>query len=209
MYYVSRRGYPNFCFVVDTEDGVESLVSYTDLAYATERMGLDVKGAILSYSAFGGSDIRHVSDVQPYQPEETKSKLQIKTSLLYDTDILVYGNEITSITVREPKSIAKIRLSDFGECVGSYVLDTCRFSDKNKIVLVLDNKLTFSRQAFQTSGGFAPYDFGVALDIHELNDIAARLIYSMFILNGKDGISLSIIDNKKRIEKAFSYEGLQ
>lgn len=209
MLYISRHISPSTYGVVDTDDGVESEVSAGDLM---ELVGLlDIKGVERARNqdgspiTFGGNAL--LKEVRPYQPVETKSVQQMKLQMLSHIEVVTYGSIISCIywkpyEVHRPVSI---RLSDFGaECAG-FMLFNNRSCDKHICTLILDDKLSFSKDTFLRRGGtgelgVGPNGLGVKLNLKELyNREKAQAIYSWLLQMDKNRVWHYIEDSKTRM----------
>lgn len=136
MLYVSRWvGRGTSVGVVDTDDNVEEVCPLFKVASSVKDLGIDIRGC-----SFAGK--RAV--LNPYQPPETKTQLQLKMKILNFVDIEVYSSSISSIRW-QPDNIAKpvrIRLSDFGTCCTDYILRGSSVVHRHCVTLVFDDKLS-------------------------------------------------------------------
>lgn len=165
MLFVSRLiGATNYG-VVDTDDGVEEIITDVDLIRIT-KLGLEIKG--IDADGFA----------RCYQDPLTMSLLQIKTNAIDGVSVFVYKDYITSIRRSAPslRPGTRIRLSQFGKRFSDYVLEQVMDWNKIDLVLVVDDQFELT----YPSTNIAPM-FGVAFDITEVtNEEAAQAIYSSY-----------------------------
>lgn len=199
MLYISRFvGYDHYG-VVDTDDGIETIVSLSELRDIVCVQRIGICGVISD-----GSALRE-NMVFIYQPQHTRSKLQIKTRVLKGIDIKVFGTMITSITLDEVSNdnIVDIRLSDFGDACADFVLTRNTPNAGYRLNLILDDKVRYSPFAFcrryytsfANRGGI-----GVVFDMRECSDLVAEQLYRM-IRNDRNEMLGSIFDKAERMDR--------
>lgn len=185
--------------VVDTDDGVETVVNFPELEkiYKQNRT-LKIEGIQTSG--------RLITDVEPYQVLSTKSALQTKLAVMFNIQTTMYKDVLTSICWDRhsaTKSV-KIRLSQLcSECADSIFWrpDIC---SRHIVTLIFDDKITFTKQSFAPfaifTGGIGVEGFGVLYDLRELhNDILAGYVYNNVI---ESGAKLdSILDLPSRVSR--------
>ena len=201
--YISRWvGYSGSVGIVDTDDGVEEVVSNSKMVSAVHTHSLKVLG-------FGGLH-------KTYQPQGTKTPLQLKMKLMQYVDVTMHNGVVTGVhwNVDEIRRPATIRLSDFSSKLSDFIL---RGNDDMGVVhatLVFDDKLDrlpkFSVSAVLWEDA-AMYE-DVLFDLREVTDktLALSIYRSIFSCVGLPGyeeiavpskILASIVDNGERRER--------
>lgn len=195
MLYISRRIGANKAGVVDTDDGVEQIISLYQLGSSMYKK-LGVRGRTFT-GMYQSSVI-----VLPYQPDETRSPIQLKARLLTGVDIKVYNDIVTNINlsaVLNPP--VTIRLSDFGSKCSDCLLLGNKDTGRHIITLVFDNKISVGDDAFRRDIeiiGLGVQGVGVKFDLREAEDVSK--IYSGLIrFNGWQILS-SVIDHRERFD---------
>ena len=185
MLFISRQAGSNLFGVVDTDDGVEEIVSFGDICRYVSEYGIDIEGVSVEEFPFG----RFVHDIDVYQPKDSLSRDQVRLQLLLNVSIVVYDSLITKITWNAEKMSAPvtIRLSDYGTRLGRNILVDNEISGSHKVTLILDDKLQFDADectAFLFEEGFfrgcnmGRNGMGVVIDLSELsNDYVVSSIY--------------------------------
>lgn len=195
MLYISRRIGANKAGVVDTDDGVEQIISLYQFGSSMYKK-LGVRGCTFT-GMYQSSVI-----VLPYQPDETRSPIQLKSRLLTGVDVKVYNDIVTNInlsTVLNPP--VTIRLSDFGSKCSDCLLLGNKDTGRHIITLVFDNKISVGDDAFRRDIeiiGLGVQGVGVKFDLREVEDVSK--IYSGLIrFNGWQILS-SVIDHRERFD---------
>lgn len=195
--------------VVDTDDGIESIVDYSDLCDIIRDFGFDIKGVYTKTININVCETHLFLDYAvPYQPLNDVTQLQAKTSMLTKVRITTWRDMITNIKFDEDACScrASIRLSDFGNKVADYVFNNTMPVRKHAVTLVLDNRLDFTKWSF--SSGLRGYPGvevqGVVYDIRELSDDKAAIIYKRLY---QDKISIFDI-RKSLIDSNLRYIGM-
>lgn len=176
MLYISRRIGANKVGVVDTDDGVEQIISLYQFGSSMYKK-LGVRGCTFTGRYQSGAI------VLPYQPDETRSPVQLKARLLTGVDIKVYNDIVTNInlsTVLNPP--VTIRLSDFGSKCSDCLLLGNKDTGRHIITLVFDNKISVGDDAFRRDIeiiGLGVQGVGVKFDLREAEDVSK--IYSGLI----------------------------
>lgn len=147
MLYLSRYVYPDSFGVVDTDDGVESIVSRDDLDEICCTWLVPIEGIKIYWDSF----MRYITSIVTYQPSETMSQLQIKTKVLKGIEVHSMGDMITNVLWDKDSIITpvRIRLSDFGSSCADCILSGNRHSRLHQVTLVLDDKLSFGGKVFK------------------------------------------------------------
>ena len=195
MLYISRRIGANKAGVVDIDDGVEQIISLYQFGSSMYKK-LGVRGCTFT-GMYQSSVI-----VLPYQPDETRSPIQLKARLLTGVDIKVYNDIVTNINlsaVLNPP--VTIRLSDFGSKCSDCLLLGNKDTGRHIITLVFDNKISVGDDAFRRDIeiiGLGVQGVGVKFDLREAEDVSK--IYSGLIrFNGWQILS-SVIDHRERFD---------
>lgn len=165
MLFISRYVGAGMYGLVDTDDGGEEIVTKIVIEKA-KQSGVVVYGA------------EDITNVRVYQPESTRTMLQIKTITLSHIDVKTYKNKITSVNILSGiKKPVILRLSDFGTVCTDYILIGNKPATRLKVLMVLDDKIGFSKSTFWTAPSLTLRQMGIALDIHELSDDTAIVVY--------------------------------
>lgn len=167
--------------IVDTEDGVATVADYADIKKA---FGLKVPIYGVSPNRINGM-VFSVS-VTPYQDPKTFTSKQVKLKTLSGVALTTYQSMITSIQwlFKDIPDKVRFRLSDYGTGVAYHVIRVTTVPEtgvSKEVVMVLDDKLSFEKGAFQFAGtGNPDYDdrIGIKFDIRELSDNNAKKFYT-------------------------------
>lgn len=148
MLYVSRFVGKTAYGVVDTDDGVEDIVGVSVLMEALRTVGNIIVGA--NAVPTGGPLWHFIEKIRPYQPSETMTQLQVKTSLLKHIDVLTYNSMVTSVQVRASEITAPvtIRLSDFGSMCADGVFRGLTWEGRHTVTVVIDDRIKFLENSF-------------------------------------------------------------
>lgn len=200
MLYVSRSFHDGSCGVVDTDDDVETRVSWQELNETVAELGLDIKGVTVQSVT---DDSKIVADIEPYQDSRYYTRLQLKTKTLLGVEVKTWRDEITFI--RANNSVVKrdtfLRLSSFGstmsgmcEIVWSYPY----WSNGNILTLALDEHIKIVDKPLAVGVQ------GVRWDISDVeNEELVRQILTSFQRTGL-GIKMwdvFFLDRQERIKK--------
>lgn len=182
MLFISRNVGTDKYGVVDTDDNVEEVLTWSELVHAVLDCGLEIAGA--PRGMVGGTPV--VAKAVPYQHESYATPLMSKTSLLRHVDITVWRSMITRVFWRaeEADGPIRIRLSDFGDsCADCMLLDNNISAWGNRVTLVLDDKITLSDCTFtlrnpNMSAIGAESALRVALDVRDVTRIdTIKMVY--------------------------------
>ena len=182
MLYISRCIWPNLYGVVDTDDDSEAFVYSDDLDALCNIYRVEIEGVLVYQTPFSYRIVRII----PYQPKETRTVLQLKTSLVKGVDVCTRGDLITNISWNgyEMNTPAVIRLSDFGRKCSEYLLTGCVPSGEHRVTLVFDDLVSFHSSVFS----LLPFDdyhvsfeqLGVIIDVSEMtNSEAVKTVYKL------------------------------
>lgn len=135
MFFISGRADENNYYVMDTEDGIEELLHYTDIANAVIDKGIQIKGVKIKRDKHGYT--KNVSFKVCTYPLKFQSLLKTISGV----EIKDVDGYIVSITAKKVID-ARIKLSDYYKGVRIGVLDSiCILSHNSKATLIFDDKL--------------------------------------------------------------------
>lgn len=205
MLFISRFVDYESYGVVDTDDGVEEVISLQDVYRASYDLGLDIQGVRKD------GKMLPLNHIRTYQNPDTLTKLQVKTKVLHGVDITVYNGMITSllIDINVMAQPARLRLSDYGESCGDRILVGNRFQNMHRVTLVLDDHIRTRSLTFWIGHNMShpksgTNRYGVVIDMTEMtSDDAAWNIYRVVFNNGsfsEESIFSSIIDTDERFD---------
>ena len=190
--------------VADTEDGVEEIVTRDDLEYLVRQVGLDISGV------YTIGDLKVISGAFPYQNPYTASVLQTKLHVMYNIDVSVHNNQITSILWDEVYGAdsLSLRLSDFAPFCGDMLLYGNDVRSRFEMTLVFDDKLeSMSEYSFRLDCGLresmwldrhTKRGMNIVFDIREVTreDLAFQLYKQVSLYRGCP--LETILDNEER-----------
>ena len=201
MLYISRGVGHGAFGVVDTDDGVEEVVSAQDIVkYCGSDPRLEINGVKLTAN---GS----VYSITPYQVPELATKQQIKTKLLQHVDVRVFRGAVSGIfwNANLIKTPITIRLSDFGESCWDGILIGNDSDGGVKITLVLDDKIRIGEVSFRMPFGtnLGPNGMGVVFDVREMsNGPSVYNVYqSVFRYSDDPDLFESLLDYPERMKR--------
>ena len=195
MLFVSRYIGTDKYGVVDTDDGVEDIVSPTEIGQAVNFLFIKIAGVNPSLGI-----------TRPYQSLGTKTVFQTKLLALHGVDTTVWSDMITSIRFDqhlETRS-AELKLSDLGTSIGDFVLRGNTVSGELKLTLVFDDKLvSVEEYAFSplTTKATSLSGLGVVFDLRGVKrEALAKSVYRSLMLGGgkkKKYIDAKVLDSIK------------
>ena len=202
MLYISRCVSDTKYGVVDSDDGIETIVPMDVLSRAVRNLGLEIHGAKFTDLPSMGKD-EYIGAIFPQQLPETATPLQVKTNLLHHVDIKVYNHIITSIRWRSDEITApvKVRLSDFGRVLGDRVLNGNKPSSDHPVTLIFDDSIRLETCALWRPASLETSK-GLILDIRELTDYNTVMkIYRDWVFEiGSYQRASSVLDGLERKE---------
>lgn len=216
MLFVSRYYRYSSYGVVDTDDGVEEIVSVDTIKQAVFQYGLDIKGVT---STPGSKRVRaHLLNILAYQRECDLSAAQVKLLTLSGVELTTYCGLITSLRWRNYKGREplQIRLSDYGTEVADRIFYGNLDTQPHSITLILDDKLKLNQFSFDCNGllnhhrVLGRYGLGVKLDIREVTDsntvemFYEQLFGDPFDWDNFDDMAMDVIDHEDRKESTIS-----
>lgn len=212
MLFISRRIADKSYGLVSTSDNSEIEITQKQLVELVCDKGKSVAGVEVScwYDADGVKAI--VSGISVYQPPETLSVMQVKTSLLLHVDITVWNSRISGIVVHGDKIELPvvIRLSAFGTCCGDRLLISSEAWGCHKVTFIVDDDIQISELAFCTNYGadVGVDNIGIKFDLREANhEETVRNVYMALVDGVCDGARFygdpfkSVIDRPERVEE--------
>lgn len=183
MLYVSRYVGGDKVGVVDTDDGVEEVLTEEKLWDIVRSLHIQVVGCEKWEDSGRGYDYIYV-----YQPAETISVQQTKAKAILGVDIKMHNGAIANVHIDWDgiKSPVTLRLSDFGVvCLDHiFAMNDDYYSDLS-VTFVLDDKLKIGKDTFSHSSAFelgfeSPRvdDIGIVVDLSEItNDAVAEMVW--------------------------------
>lgn len=228
MLYVSRRVCADLSAVggthndmgygiVDTDDGSETIETFENIASACINLGIDIKGAVYFEKPDG---TRSVSSLVPFMPYDRRRPVNAKAQMLRWVDVKVYKNTIVDLDFNRStfRSDSTIRLSDFAEKIGDFILYDSVNYGKLSFTMVFDDRLThISHSAFallpgstdvlasgyEKEGGWPV--IGVRFDLRQLKkrDLVMEMYRQLFSCN--NAMSMVIDDEKRKMKMATSF----
>lgn len=192
--YIGRKSFG----VVDTDDWVETEV---DMAKALEVIfghNLTIQG-INSLSS---------SPVGLYQPEHTKTQLQLKAKMLLHTDVFTWKGSVVGVIWDNNAldSQVTLRLSDFGKSLGDFILRGNWVSKPPKVILQFDDSikpvspLSLQPLTAPVVAHGEYHDYMVCVDLSRVMD--DELAYSVYrCMLQPSGIDPSKVDYAGVLEK--------
>lgn len=209
MLFLSRRISKNEYGVVDTDDGVESRVSFSELCRIIQMPGITIGGVETVSSDWL---VDNALLIRPYQPKETITSLQAKTSALYGVDITIYKDMVTSIQIRADviKYPVELRLSDFGTYISMHVFrGVNRRNSHHVLTLKLDDSLRLHTEAFSLGSSdnaqvVGIHGLGVVFDLTEVSKTyIVNNVYETLFRQIPGLVYSSIIDDEERMSKVY------
>lgn len=213
MLYISRRLNSGETYgVVDTDDGVETLIRRSELYQVLGDLGIEVAGVVRSplspCKAFPNTKYI-IEKVFPFQLPEAVVPIQTKYKMLFHTDVVIYNDEIQAIRWMSSKLTTPvvIRLSSFASSVGEMILWGNLRNETHKATLIFDDNLNISPHSFSPVGHNSSEVVGkrgyvVVLDLREVsNDELADEVYRQVFSECVDICMLDWIlddDSRKR-----------
>lgn len=196
MLYLSRFLGPDAYGVVDTDDGVEDIVSFSDL-YSALIAGIEVVGVCAT----------NLSGHTIHQPAETSSQFQVKTNLLYGVDVKTFGDTITNIRLDNCSKPVTLRLSYYGKSCAGFIFTGNKNVGRHRLTLVVD--VDFTEDTFKVHPMLEFFyagasGIGVIYDLRELDDEKAGLAYKTIFVDSAKELSASVIDVESRKRRMIS-----
>lgn len=199
MLYISRYIGQFKYGVVDTDDGIETVVQHKDLVEYVLDDGVEIKGVVIDYQVVKGKPQAYVKCVDVYQDVSELSRAQTKAKVLQGIDIRTYGDKITSITVNKSQFTDRaIRLSDYGKSCGEYIFKMMAYFKPGSVTFILDDKIEIVGKSFKD---FVAH--GIRVDMREVNNrktveyICKEIANSNRVLGKMD---LIVIDSPTRVD---------
>lgn len=202
MLYVSRCVDGWSVGVVDTDDGVETVMNIPELVESL--YDTDIKIAGIEQVVYANSACN--TKVFPYQLPECETSRQMKLRVLTGVRTVIYNGVLVGISMEGSKlsKPLKLRLSDLAHECGEAILDWAIKDDYDGslLTLIVDDKLKFGPESFYTPVdglGFHQNVTGIILDLQECtadDDLIFETYMDIDVLLGD--AEKHIVDNKKR-----------
>lgn len=151
MLYISRYIGQTKYGVVDSDDGVETVCTYADLMDYVLKMGLDIKGVVLTTNYSRGKPRQMIKNVNVYQNQDFVTREQAKMKVLGGVDVKTFDNQIVSITI-SPNGLqnkVELRLSDYGTTCGEYIFSRISGVRDGKLVIILDDNILLNSKSLK------------------------------------------------------------
>lgn len=208
MLYVSRRVGLGKIGIVDTDDGVETIVGMIELSSMLSSTGLDIKGIKLRKTKLSFTDFRVMGAINVYQSDMYRTLNQAKVCALLKVDVTLFRGVISCISwdndnIDKPVTVV---LSNLASRCGDLVFYSQKWVGEHKVTFVIDNFIEFGEFAFRGSRESQKITWdgiGVKFDLRELtDDNKALLIYSAVANSLAEYVDFpeTIIDNEARME---------
>lgn len=172
MLYISRKTGEHHYGVVDTDDGVETIVTDAEIRSVVFKYGIKIEGVLEGHR----NDSLYL--IRPVHGPGSQSKLQLKWKALYGIDVVIYDEEIQYVSrddIVYQKDIA-LRVSDLACKFSGHAL--LMINGNQLLTFVVDDKVEFTHCLPQA--GFGAFNIG--WDISELsNDGLADVFYRCFL----------------------------
>lgn len=186
MLYINRLVSGERYAVMDTDDGVETIVTYKELKNAVLKNKLDIKGVnIVSYPSLkatlgqqsGKPDRpRYSIEVSVYQPVEERSLKQVKNATVSGVNVIKNGDVVTGIKMTAIGQPVIVRLSDFGTKFDNYVFSKHPKSVQGlQLTLVFDDKIKCTARSFMYWQVFGNVDVTEVTDLRIINNIVSTM----------------------------------
>lgn len=230
MLYISRRvcadlrsqggSYNDMGYgVVDTDDDSETVTTFENIESACLDSHLDIKGVVYLQCQDG---TYQVSSIMPYMPRQNLKPVNAKSQMLNWVDVKVYKNTVVDIGFNRKvfRRDSSVRLSDFAEYVGDFLLYesvaegslTCTliFDDKLRVIshtafALLPGSTDVIASGYEHEGGWPA--IGVKFDLRELTN--RDLLWEMYsqIFSCRNAMQVTIDDEKRKMSmaKKFGY----
>lgn len=199
MLYLSKRVGNDKFGITDTDDNTETVVCYRDLV-KTVRLGIEIQGVETEWRNFRGEQMLCIKRTTVQQNEAYLTTKQVKTKALKGVDVIVSGDEITSINWddRIVKAGTRIRLSDYGSKCADSILFIPFQEHTSRIIIVLDDKVRIKKNTFHDACRTK-----AQIDLSEVtNQRHVKFVYDEWIENGRViPVDEFVIDDPVRMEK--------
>ena len=207
MLYVSRYDIGDKYGICDSDDMVEEVVTFAKVSYNSYTLGIKIHGVEIKEEKDEIWDELHVRvrRIFAYQVPEYSTRQQAKLKTLYGIDVKVWDGMVTSVTCDERRVSApvRLRLSDFAAECGSCIFHCNQDIGFHKLIVVLDDKITFGQYIFNSKSDdyYHPgkSKLGIAIDVSEVSDDEqARFAYNSYIHGSRNPSFNSIYDKSER-----------
>lgn len=174
MLYISRMLGQTKVVVVDTDDGLETIITYRELHDYVTKLGIEIQGieTAIELNRFGQRKI--IKGVSVYQPADTVTREQTKLKVLRGVDVKTFNGKIMSVSLESETAgkVIRLRLSDYGSECGECIflsMPVCHSSSYYvcNIVAVLDDKIKLNSRSLNLF-----FEHGVVIDTSEVRNKA-------------------------------------
>ena len=174
MLYVSRYlGNDNYG-VVDSDDGVETIVTAEEILHYIKDLNLEIAG-VVPVRKGRWKKIIGILDIRPYAFK--RSGLQLKTQMLLGVDVGVYDDEITEVNINNEvaQEMVRVRVSDFAHRM--YWGTPVRWSKwgQSHIVFVLDDSVTMWGEYPRLNNWAIHWDISEVTNVHLMHEVYLEL----------------------------------
>lgn len=165
--------------VVDTDDYVETIISWGMLNEICLEIGLEIKGVTVEYSSLGFDSL--VTDITPYQDMRFYTKKQAKTKTLLGVDVRTFRKEISAILIdaERLRGNVQIRLSDYGERISGIAdvgWDGSKMPMLKRVTIILDDKIEVYGDAYRMFASGVYWDFSEVTDDKFVSRVLAYMM---------------------------------
>lgn len=174
MLYISRIISQKRYGVVDTDTGVETVMSGAEIRNLVEVHGKEIKG--VAVSDFDG---QVMGDITVWQPQETISRLQVKARAIYGVVVKMNGDQVTNISIPRSMDCGRVKLSDLGKKFCASVFQGSEIN--GSVTFVLDDSIEVVKDTFRGWWGLDK----VHMDLSAVRDNAIlTAVFEDNFLNG-------------------------
>lgn len=186
MLYISRLASGENYGVMDTDDGVEEIVSFKELKRIVLKDKVGIKGvSVVRHqtlkSLLGQTDgtvlkPEYSIEVEVYQPVAERSLKQVKNATISGVNVIKNGDVVTGIKVSATGKPVTIRLSDFGTKFDGYVFSKHpRGISDLQLTFILDDSIKCTSRSFMYWEVYCKMDISEVTDIRIINNLVSPL----------------------------------
>lgn len=153
MLYLSRFVHPGQAGVVDTDDGVETVLPITQLLTLMRVNKVNVDGVSYIRTTGGRLGALLFDDLDMRAVARGYGVVQSKVKTLHGVDVAIYNGVIVGLYWSNTKTRdTRLVLSSLGLPIGDYVLQGLNRVTDPSVTLVLDDALDFGVASFTSVG---------------------------------------------------------
>lgn len=186
MLYISRLASGENYGVMDTDDGVEEIVSFKELKRIVLKDKVGIKGvSVVRHqtlkSLLGQTDgtvlrPEYSIEVEVYQPVAERSLKQVKNATISGVNVIKNGDIVTGIKVSAVGQPVTIRLSDFGTKFDNYVFSKHpRGISGLQLTFILDDSIKCTARSFMYWETYCTMDVSGVTDIRIINNLVSSM----------------------------------